>query len=174
MKYKVAFGERRFEVEIRGAPPVYELVIDGRRARVDAAHLGDESLLSLLLDNDSYLAHVVPSEARRGAYDVSIAGKFARVEVLDELASMAQALHAPQNAGRFVLASPMPGLVVEVRVQPGDRVEVGSALVIMEAMKMQNELASEVAGHVTEVRARVGAAVESGAELVVVEADERS
>jgi biotin carboxyl carrier protein len=174
VKYTVEFQQRRVEVEIEGEPPRYELVIDGRRALVDAAHLGDDSLLSLLLDNDSYLAHVVPLETRRGAFEVSIGGKLARIDVLDELASMAHSLHAEQNEGRFLLRSPMPGLIVEVRAQPGDRVDVGSPLVIMEAMKMQNELVSEVSGRVTEVRARIHEAVESGTELVVVEPDEPS
>ncbi|UCE01740.1 MAG: acetyl-CoA carboxylase biotin carboxyl carrier protein subunit [Candidatus Latescibacterota bacterium] len=173
MKYKVEFQQRQLEVEIHGEPPHYELVVDGHRTRADTACLGDESLLSLLLDNDSYLAHVVPAE-RNGVFEVSIAGKFARVQVLDELSSMAQALHAEQAAGRFVLKSPMPGLVVEIRVQPGDRVEAGSPLVIMEAMKMQNELASESAGTVTAVHAKVNDAVESGTELVVVESDTSS
>ena len=70
---------------------------------------------------------------------------------------------------RFVLAAPMPGLVVELRVAPGDAVQVGQPLVVMEAMKMQNELVSEAPGVVREVRVRLQQAVESGTELVVIE-----
>jgi biotin carboxyl carrier protein len=172
MKYTVRLRNRSFAVEVEGDAPRYTLSIDGRRLDVDAARLGDESLLSVLLDHESFLAHVVAADARRGLFDVSIGGKAARLKLLDELAALAEQLHAPEARGRFVLAAPMPGLVVDVRVQPGDRVEAGTALLVMEAMKMQNELASELAGTVREVHVRVNQAVETGTPLVVVESDD--
>ena len=171
MKYQVRVQNQLFDVEVDGEAPLYVLRIDGRRATVDATTLGDRSLLSLLLDHVSYLAHVVPASDAPGSFDVSIGGKQVRVRVLDELAAMAQEMHAPAVQGQVVLRSPMPGLVVDVRVRPGDRVQAGSAVVVVEAMKMQNELASEVAGTVREVQAQVNQAVESGAPLVVIEAD---
>ena len=171
MKYTVQAERRKFVVEVDGEPPHYSVCIDGRRLAVDAARLGDESLLSLLVDHAAFLAHVVPVAGRPGLYDVSSGGKVARLEVQDELTALAQQLHAPDARGRFVLHAPMPGLVVEVRVRPGDRVQAGVPLVVMEAMKMQNELGSETAGIVREVLARVDQAVESGAPLLVVEPD---
>ena len=171
MKYQVRAQERQFEVEVDGEAPHYFLRIDGRPATVDASTLGDRSLLSLLLDHVSYLAHVVPASSALGTFDVSIGGKQVRIRVLDELAAMAQQMHAPPVQGSVVLRSPMPGLVIDVRVRPGDRVRAGSPLVVIEAMKMQNELASEVTGTVREVQAQLNQAVESGAVLVVIEAD---
>ena len=171
MKYQVRHRGRELAVEIDGEPPHYVLHIDGRRRSVDATTLGDRSLLSVLLDHASYLAHVVPVDGTPGHYEVSIGGKHARFHVLDELAAMAQQMHAPAASGRVVVHSPMPGLVVDVRVQPGDVVRPGSPLVVVEAMKMQNELASEVTGTVREVHAQVNQAVDSGAALVVIEAD---
>ncbi len=171
MKYQVRAQDHQFEVEVGGEAPQYLLRIDGRQATVDACTLGDRSLLSVLLDHVSYLAHVVPVHAAPGAFDVSIGGKQVRIRVLDELAAMAQQMQAPAVQGRVVLRSPMPGLVIDVRVRPGDRVRAGSPLVVVEAMKMQNELASEVAGTVSEVQAQLNQAVESGATLVVIEAD---
>jgi len=170
MKYSVRTPRQVFQVEVEGRPPRYELVIDGRRFQVDAANLGDDSLLTMLLDSESILAHTRLADARRGLYEISIAGKYARLEVLGELASAAEKMAETRALDRFVLEAPMPGLVVAVRVQPGDSVQVGTPLVVMEAMKMQNELASEVAGTVREVRASVNQAVESGYELVVIEA----
>jgi len=171
MKYVVRVQQREFAVDIQGRAPHYELSIDGRNFRVDAANLGHESLLTMLLDNRSLLAHTRLADAGRGLYDVSIGGKYRRLEVLDELASAAQHQREAASQGRFVLEAPMPGVVVAVHVQPGDVVQPGSPLVVMEAMKMQNELASEVAGTVREVRAAENQAVESGAELVVIEAE---
>ena len=171
MKYRVRHQGREFAVEVDGEPPRYALRIDGRPVMVDASTLGDRSLLSVLFDHQSYLAHVVPLPGAPGHFEVSIAGKHARFHVLDELAAMAQQMHAPAAAGRIVVQSPMPGLVVDVRVRPGDAVQPGTPLVVVEAMKMQNELTSEVLGTVREVHAQVNQAVDSGAALVVIEAD---
>ncbi len=171
MKYEVRVGDKCFDVEIDGVSPRYTVRIDGRALELDAERLGDPSLLSILLDNDSYLAHAVPLDARRGQLGVSISGKYARLEVLDPLAVLAEQMHAATAGDSYVLEAPMPGLVVDVHVAPGDRVEVGTPLLVIEAMKMQNELASEVAGTVREVRARVREPVESGAPLVAIEAD---
>jgi biotin carboxyl carrier protein len=64
--------------------------------------------------------------------------------------------------------APLPGLVVDVRVHPGDQIAVGQVVVVLEAMKMENEIASPVAGSVGEVRATKGATVDVGDVLVLV------
>lgn len=167
MKYRVRYKDQSFDVEVAGDPPYYEVRIDGRPVRVDAAVLDNEAVMSLLVDGASVLGHVVP--AGSGTYDVSIGGKVARLEVLDELSSMAQHMKSAADAGLFVLRAPMPGLIVRICVEVGQEVELGTPLVIMEAMKMQNELASEAKGIVREVRVLREQAVESGADLVVIE-----
>jgi biotin carboxyl carrier protein len=170
MKYSVRVQGRAFAVEIAGEAPRYDITIDGRTFKVDAADLGDEALLTMLMDHESHLAHTRVADARRGMVDVSIGGKYRRLEVLDELTAVTQ--HRADDAGpeRFVLAAPMPGLVVALHCAPGDAVRAGSPLVVMEAMKMQNELVSDVDGVVREVRVQLHQAVESGMELVVIEA----
>ncbi len=170
MRYSVRVQGRTFAVEIDGDAPGYRLSIDGRTFQVDAVDLGDEALLTMLLDNESLLAHTRLADPRRGLVDVSIGGKYRRLEVLDELTAVTHQREAAARRERFVLAAPMPGLVVAVAVSPGDSVEEGSPLVVMEAMKMQPELVSEVHGVVREVRVQVHQAVETGAELVVIEA----
>nr|WP_306414357.1 biotin/lipoyl-containing protein [Corallococcus exiguus] len=71
--------------------------------------------------------------------------------------------------GRQVILAPMPGKVVKVLVAVGEEVKEGQGLVVVEAMKMENELKSPKAGKVTEVFAKEGTAVENNAKLVVVE-----
>jgi biotin carboxyl carrier protein len=71
--------------------------------------------------------------------------------------------------GRVILTAPMPGKVVRVLVKQGQTVEEGQGLVVVEAMKMENELKSPKAGTVTEVFAREGLAVEANAKLLTVE-----
>jgi len=168
MKFTVRAGDRAWEVDVGGEAPRYDVTIDGRLFRVDAANLGDDSLLTMLIDQRSVLAHTRAADPRRGLYDVSIDGKYRRLEVLDPLAQASRSAARGGAAAGFELEAPMPGLVVAVRVQPGDHVEAGAPLVVMEAMKMQNELLAEAAGTVREVRVAVGQAVESGATLVVV------
>ena len=71
-----------------------------------------------------------------------------------------------RSTGPAPLIAPMPGLLVRVNVQPGDEVQVGQPLVVMEAMKMENELRSTASGIVGSVRVQPGVAVEKGAVLV--------
>jgi biotin carboxyl carrier protein len=73
------------------------------------------------------------------------------------------------GGGRQEISAPMPGKVVRVLVEPGDPVEAGQGLVVVEAMKMQNEMKSPKAGRVVEVRTRADAAVAAGEALIVVE-----
>ncbi|HLH44822.1 MAG TPA: acetyl-CoA carboxylase biotin carboxyl carrier protein subunit [Bryobacteraceae bacterium] len=76
--------------------------------------------------------------------------------------------YGPAGRGRQEISAPMPGKVVRVLVQPGDSVEAGQGLVVVEAMKMQNEMKSPAAGRVAEVRTRAGATVAAGETLIVV------
>ena len=170
MKLVVRVQGRAFQVEVERRADAWVVVVDGKHFPVDVSHLGDPSLLTMLVGGRSVLAHTRVADPRRGFYDVSIGGHYRRLEVLDPLAAATQEARRGAASGRFALEAPMPGLVVAVRVQPGDSVQPGTPLIVMEAMKMQNELASEVAGLVREVHATVGQAVESGTELVVIEA----
>jgi 3-methylcrotonyl-CoA carboxylase alpha subunit len=90
---------------------------------------------------------------------------------LDELTAAAAEQRAAA-AGASELRTPMPGLVVEVKVAVGDRVQLGQALVVLEAMKMQNELAAAGDGVVVEIRCSKGQSVESGALLVRLEPEQ--
>ena len=84
--------------------------------------------------------------------------------------SLALAAATAGPVGPAPLVAPMPGLIVRVHVAPGDRVEAGQAVVVMEAMKMENELRAAGAGVVRTVEVRAGTAVEKGALLVTFDA----
>lgn len=105
---------------------------------------------------------------RRGTYTLwSDAWRF-EVEALDERRRAIRDMtrEGAAKAGPSPLVAPMPGLVVRINASIGDRVEAGQALVVMEAMKMENELRSTAAGTVAAVRVTVGQAVEKGSVLV--------
>ena len=104
----------------------------------------------------------------RGQYAIWSDDHRFEVEALDERRRAIQDMTgaASANLGPAPLIAPMPGLVVRVNVKAGDQVEAGQPLVVMEAMKMENELRSTSTGIVSSVRIQPGAAVEKGAVLV--------
>jgi pyruvate carboxylase subunit B len=106
--------------------------------------------------------------ASRGAYSLWIDGWRFEVEALDERTRAIRDLAAASavSAGPAPVIAPMPGLIVRVHVAVGDRVEAGQGLVVMEAMKMENELRAPSAGIVRAILAVPGTAVEKGARLV--------
>jgi pyruvate carboxylase subunit B len=111
---------------------------------------------------------IVRRRAGRGAYTLWIDGFSYELEALDERTRTIRDLTAAAAgpAGPVPLLAPMPGLVVRVNVKAGDTVEAGQGLIVMEAMKMENELRAHGAGVVKAVRVAPGDAVEKGAVLV--------
>lgn len=107
----------------------------------------------------------------RGRYTLWVDGYRFDVEALDERTRAIRDLAAARAvpAGPAPVRAPMPGLIVRINVKPGDRVEAGQGVVVMEAMKMENELRATAAGTVSSVNVSPGAAVEKGALLVTLE-----
>ena len=168
----------RYVVTVAGREVVVE--VDGNAVRVDgevvAATLeGDAASGSvvLTLDGSRHRLRVTPGEAR-GAYTVGTEGWSLPVEALDERRRAVQSLlrATARPAGPAPLVAPMPGLIVRVHVRAGDVVAAGQPLVVMEAMKMENELRATAAGVVRSVAVQPGAAVEKGAVLVALGAPE--
>jgi biotin carboxyl carrier protein len=156
--------ERLVEVTQRGDK--YRLVIDGKELEVDAVHLQGLAL-SLIVGTRSARCDIEPRGEGRLA--VLVGDTVHHLELLDE-----RRLRLRNAGGKFSLEgpqridAPMPGKVVRVLVKVGDEVQEGQGLVVVEAMKMENELRSPKAGTIVELHAVEGAAVESGAKLVVV------
>lgn len=137
-----------------------------RELDLDAVHLHG-SALSVLSGGRSYACDLSPG--KEGAVAVRVNQALVPLEIVDE-----RRLRLRRASGKFSLDgpqrvdAPMPGKVVRVLVKKGDAVAEGQGLVVVEAMKMENELKSPKAGTVSELFAVEGAAVENGARLVVV------
>ena len=148
----------------------YTVEIDGKIRDVDCRTAGHRDYLSLIIDNKSYLIESAPLRIDEGKYYANISGRRYNLEVLDErLIATRQAGSAAAVDGPYVIVSPMPGLIVDVRVKVGDRVARGTPVAVMEAMKMQNELVSEIEGTVTAVNVKPKDAVESQTPLIEIE-----
>ena len=163
MKYIVEVNGRRVEVALE-ATGVH---VDGAPV---AAHLADVegTPVRVVTIGDEVHRVVARREPGRGRYTLWMDGFRFEVEALDERTRAIRELSGGADAptGPAPLKAPMPGLIVRVNVQPGDRVQAGQGLVVMEAMKMENELRALAAGTVKAVAVAPGTAVEKGALLV--------
>ena len=114
---------------------------------------------------------VVQRRQGRGRYTLWVDGYRFEAEALDERTRAIRDLSAATAgpSGPAPILAPMPGMIVRVSVKPGDRVEAGQGLVVMEAMKMENELRATAPGTVRSVEVSPGTAVEKGALLVALE-----
>ena len=150
----------RFEVTVDGRARTLEL----DPAALDAREV-EPGVWSILIDGQSYEVRLEPAG---DGYSAEVDGRRYRVEVADPR-RLGRTRPAPGAAGRQKISSPMPGRVVRVLVNTGDAVEAGQGVVVVEAMKMQNEIRSPKAGRVTTLRVAEGAAVAGGETLAEVE-----
>ena len=166
MRYVVTVEGVRRTVDVEGG----EITIDGERV---AARLVDVegTPVSLLTVGDQVYRLVARRGGVRGEYTLSLDGHRFAVEALDERTRAIRDMTAASAAaaGPAPLVAPMPGLIVRVNVAVGDAVAAGQGLVVMEAMKMENELRATTAGTVRAVLVQPGTAVEKGAVLLELE-----
>jgi biotin carboxyl carrier protein len=163
MWLEVVVDGRPLRVEVHGERGRYTVTVQGQTLQVDARPLG-AAVVSLIVDGESHTAAV---ERREGGYTVHLGEDTLEVE-LEEAAAGAAAAPRRVAAGELRVTAPMPGRLVKVLVEPGQDVRAGQGLVVMEAMKMENELRAPRAGRVAEVHARERQAVETGALLVLL------
>jgi len=162
MRYFVHVDGRRIEVRREGD----ELRVDGVPIEVDLAPGIGAPVRSFRVGGRSL--RVLPERDAQGGWTLEIDGVPHKVEVLDRAQDSARAAKkaAGGSSGPSPLKAPMPGLVVRVEVAPGDVVQAGQGVVIVEAMKMENELKAPVAGRVTVIKVKEGTTVERGQVLV--------
>jgi len=164
MKYVTSIGEREFLIEIIDER---NIIVDGTPVEVDFDAVSDQPVYSLLVDGQSYEAYVYPSDE---GWQVLLHGTLYPVSVEDEREKrLRAALGSPVvDREEYHLRAPMPGLVVSIPVTEGQQIERGDVLLILESMKMQNELKSPRAGKVYRVRVKTGDSVEQRQPLLSV------
>jgi biotin carboxyl carrier protein len=158
-------GERKVEIQKDG--PIYRGSIDDKPFTADARLIDGPSAMSLIVDKKCYEA-VITASGRKMV--VSAGGDEFEMEISDELErrSAGGATASPQS-GLEEIKAPMPGVVVALEVKHQDRVAPGSPVVIVEAMKMQNEISALAGGVVKRILVKPGDVVESQQTLVVLE-----
>jgi biotin carboxyl carrier protein len=164
MKLWVTLEGRDAEVEVTAEDGRLFLEMDGRRIAADFHQLPDGEVYSLLVDGRSWEVRVAPDV---GVLQVTVHGMTLPVAVRHPLEKALLGLErAPDARAGETVAAPMPGVVVAMRVTPGERVVAGQAVAVVEAMKMQNELTARHAGVVSEVLVAERTTVAAGQPLV--------
>jgi len=167
MAFIAKLGEQTYTVEIEETgKSVYRVSVDGNEFIVDGKKTGRTNY-SLIVDNRSFEIEVDNTDDE---YRVLVDGRSYRIDLVDERRMRVGGEQSGlQLQGRQRVSVPMPGKVIAVLVAEGDPVERGQGLVIVEAMKMENEVRSPITGEVKEIKIKPGDTVEGGAVLVVVE-----
>ena len=162
MRYATTIGDTEYIIEVVDKNHVS---VNGRVMEVDFEAISGQPVFSLILDGKSYEAYVYEGEEE---LQVQLLGQQYPVKVEDERERRLRAAAGGSVAesGEFNLKAPMPGLVVAVSVVQDQEVAKGDVLVVLESMKMQNELRSPRAGKVTRVRVKAGETVELRQTLV--------
>jgi len=163
MKLAVKVRDHVHDVVVTRQNGHYVVEIDGRRHEVDS-HKLENNFYSFVTDGRSYEVSVERDgdtyKVRRGAAQLDVTMSDPGRQARESLAS---------SSGPEKVVSQMPGKVVRVLVAVGDEVAAGAGLVVVEAMKMENEIATVKGGKVTKIAVAPGEAVEGGALLLVVE-----
>lgn len=168
MTSEIYFAEidgKEYQIEILSESRV---VINGTPHEIDIHTLKLGSSCSLLFDGKSFEPTAFNEN---GVWEILLKGRLFNVRVEDEIARRLRLASGStsQQTGKYVLLSPMPGLVIDIPVEVGAQVEKGEVLIILESMKMQNELRAPRAGKITSIQASLNDNVERKEALLILE-----
>jgi biotin carboxyl carrier protein len=160
-------GEQSYTVEIEETgKSVYRVSVEGNEFLVDGKKTGRTNY-SLIVDDRSFEIEVDNTDDE---YRVLVDGRTYRIHLVDERRMRIGGTQSGvELEGRQLVSVPMPGKIIAILVAEGDSVEKGQGLVIVEAMKMENEVRSPIAGEIKEIKVKPGDTVDGGAVLVIVE-----
>jgi biotin carboxyl carrier protein len=163
MKYTTAIDGKEFTVEIIDEKHV---LINDQVLEVDFESVSGQPVYSLIIGGKSYEAYIYPDDKD---WQVLLLGRLFNAVVEDERERRLRAAGSKVvEGGEFHLKAPMPGLVVAIPVTEGEAVKQGQVLLILESMKMQNELKAPRDGTVSRVRVKTGETVEQKQTLLSV------
>ena len=168
MQYEFEIGGRRLQVAVTRAGDGFAVSVDGHTRQIDAVRI-DRHTLSLLVDNVWSNDVSIASDPVSGALDVHVGGTPIAVAPNGRRHSRRGDDAAGSGSGPQRIVAPMPGKVVRVLVKTGDPVAAKQPVVVVEAMKMENELRAGRPGTVAEIHVREGMSVDAGALLLVIQ-----
>jgi biotin carboxyl carrier protein len=167
MRYYVTIEDRLIEVDLDDTPAGRTATIEGRAYNLDLLPLAGDELFSLVVDNQSRELLVEDVE---GSMEVIVGGELFHIMVQDEWERRLAGIQRKTvvETGETVVKAPMPGQVIGIPVAPDQTIKSGQALVVLSAMKMENEIRSPRDGRVVTIHVTQGDKVEQGAPLVTI------
>jgi biotin carboxyl carrier protein len=169
MKFEIQLtcpsGKTLRTVELERSADRWEISLDGKPVDADAVEIAPNTL-SLILDGQSYEVRITHSA--NGVLELQTGLQEFSAEVVDPRAWRGRRHGALEVEGRQQVTAPMPGKVIRILVQAGDKVEAGQGLFVVEAMKMQNEIRSPKGGTVERLHVKEGQPVNAGEALCIV------
>ena len=167
-KFYVQTDDELVEVEFEEQGQHLLIRAGGEELIVDLRKVSEPSLFSLIIDNQS---HEVFVERCGDEYDVLVEGELHRLKVQDEWARRLASIQRRTKhvEGALEIKAPMPGIVLRVEVAVGDTVERGQGIIVLGAMKMENQIKSPRKGIVKSVEVEPGQTVEQGKTIAVIE-----
>jgi biotin carboxyl carrier protein len=172
MDYLVKIEGKEYIVTIDSSTHPPQIKVNGKPFKTRFSARSDNSHIQLLMENRSYDVEVVKQKnSQNGDFSVFIYGREFSLYAEDErLAKIREvAGMGPGGDTHKEVRAPMPGLVTRILKNPGDRVKRGESLILVEAMKMENELKSLVDGTIKEVKVKEGQSIDKNALLVLLE-----
>ena len=166
MKYQVRISGQEFKVGIKEKEGGLQVDLGGKQINAHLVELKKNRIYSLLVDNRAY-----DLEIRRqdGEFEINYGGRKYSGEILQETLAKLKSTAPQEVLKQKKLKAPMPGLIVRVEVQEGQVIKSGEGVVIMEAMKMENEIKSPYEGKVKKILVREKQTVDKDQVLLVLE-----
>ncbi len=173
MYFEAVQKDKKFKIEVFETPSHWRVTIQEENDEVEFHHIPKshyqymDDAISLIFQNSSYMVDVVTQGVQSTVYT---RGSFRQIKLYNDELLLHESLKGNSSlAGEAQITAGMPGKIVKVLVKPGDKVSAGQTLLVMEAMKMENDMKASHDVTIKEVRVKEGQSIESGALLVVFE-----
>lgn len=169
MTYDIRIGTHSFTVEVERKGEDWQVIVDGEPVSVTATAI-DKGTLSLLLGERSVTVHLDRQNSENGSSQwlLGLHGRQVSADVRDRR-RLRRRPHGVEQEGRVRLTAPMAGKVIKLLAAPGDAVEAGQGILVLEAMKMQNEVRSPKSGTLISLAVSDSSAVATGQLLAEIE-----
>lgn len=168
MKYYATLNGKDYEIEVDDPEFTCQAKVNGKMVCIDHQAFAEQGFHHFLIDNRPFEATIQQLD---DDFIVYLAQQHYRVTLTDEKTRRLNLMGIKNTAtgGTQVIKAPMPGLVVKLLIQEGESVNKGDSLVLIEAMKMENEIKATQAGTVTRIHVAEKEAVEQNSPLVTIE-----
>lgn len=164
MAYIIKVDNKEFKADIKKEGDNFKILLNGKEFKTEIIPDKNRSQFSLIIDQKPYIVFIDSDN------QISVNGEIYATEVIDEqIQKLIKAGPSAVHKKELTITAPMPGLVIEIEVKEGDIVKQGQGLVIVEAMKMQNEMKAPRDGVVKKILVQKGQTVNSKDKLVIIE-----